>query len=114
MQCFDTSLQEYTGLKTLYLECNALDRIEGLSALTNLRCLYLGENMITEIEGLDTLQQLETLDLSENKIGALSGLRQLPQLKTLTLAGDFFLHILITDCPALHAERTPSCAQAAS
>ena len=83
-----TFLQAYTGLKTLYLECNALDRIEGLRSLTNLRCLYLGKNMISEVEGLDSLLQLETLDLSENRIETLSGLRHLPQLKTLALAGE--------------------------
>lgn len=83
-----TLLQAYTGLKTLYLECNALDRIEGLNLLINLRCLYLGKNMISEVEGLESLLQLETLDLSENRIETLSGLRHLPQLKTLALAGE--------------------------
>jgi Leucine-rich repeat (LRR) protein len=46
------SIQEYTGLKTLYLEQNAITAIENLDHLVNLRCLYLGRNMISEISGL--------------------------------------------------------------
>ena len=79
--------QAYTGLKTLYLECNAIADIEGLDALVNLRCLYLGKNMIHQIMGLNSLTQLETLDLSENDIRQVEGLAQLTKLKFLSLAG---------------------------
>eukprot|EP00967_Tisochrysis_lutea_P007561 scaffold9027_cov23-Tisochrysis_lutea.AAC.2 len=41
--------QEYTGLKTLYLEQNALSEIEGLEKLVELRCLYLGKNVISQV-----------------------------------------------------------------
>lgn len=34
-----SSLEEYTGLKALFLEGNAIDSIEGLPALPELRCL---------------------------------------------------------------------------
>ena len=80
-------LQAYTGLKTLYLECNAIADIEGLDALVNLRCLYLGKNLIHEITGLDNLIQLESLDLSENDIRRVEGLSSLSKLKFLSLAG---------------------------
>ena len=35
------NLDEFTGLKVLYFEGNALSVIENLDNLTNLRCLYL-------------------------------------------------------------------------
>lgn len=79
--------QAYTGLKTLYLECNAIADIEGLDALVNLHCLYLGKNMIHQIVGLDSLIQLETLDLSENDIRHVEGLNHLPKLKFVSLSG---------------------------
>lgn len=79
--------QAYTGLKTLYLECNAIADIEGLDALMNLRCLYLGKNMIHQITGLNSLTQLETLDLSENDIRHVKGLEQLTKLTFLSLSG---------------------------
>lgn len=80
-------LQAYTGLKTLYLESNAIADIEGLEALTNLRCLYLGKNMIHQAAGLETLTQLESLDLSDNDIHCIEGLKSLNKLKFLSLAG---------------------------
>lgn len=79
--------QAYTGLETLYLECNAIADIEGLDALVNLRCLYLGKNMIHHIMGLDSLTQLESLDLSENDIRHVEGLGHLTNLKFLSLSG---------------------------
>jgi len=35
------NLEEFTGLKVLYLEANGLRKIEGLECLSKLRCLYL-------------------------------------------------------------------------
>ena len=35
------NLDEFTGLKVLYMEGNALSKIENLDYNTNLRCLYI-------------------------------------------------------------------------
>eukprot|EP00201_Polytomella_parva_P020392 CAMPEP_0175040144 /NCGR_PEP_ID=MMETSP0052_2-20121109/1071_1 /TAXON_ID=51329 ORGANISM="Polytomella parva, Strain SAG 63-3" /NCGR_SAMPLE_ID=MMETSP0052_2 /ASSEMBLY_ACC=CAM_ASM_000194 /LENGTH=290 /DNA_ID=CAMNT_0016302265 /DNA_START=45 /DNA_END=914 /DNA_ORIENTATION=+ len=79
------SLDEYTGLKTLYLEQNAIMVIENLDKLVNMRCLYLGRNIIHSITGLENLVLLETLDLSENCISSLKGIEHLVLLRSLTL-----------------------------
>lgn len=61
-------IQAYTGLRALYLEGNAISRIEGLDRLGSLRCLHLGRNLVAAIEGLSNLGCLETLDLRDNCI----------------------------------------------
>ena len=48
-----SSLENYTGLRVLYLEGNGLRKIQGLTAQTQLRTLYLQENCVEDIEGLE-------------------------------------------------------------
>ena len=70
------NLEEFTGLKVIYLEGNGLAQIEGrmlsiivgLDALVNLRCLYLQENLIKKIENLSFLKELVNLNLTDNCI----------------------------------------------
>eukprot|EP00998_Keelungia_sp_KM082_P001764 NODE_1211_length_1423_cov_107.403549_g1200_i0.p1 GENE.NODE_1211_length_1423_cov_107.403549_g1200_i0~~NODE_1211_length_1423_cov_107.403549_g1200_i0.p1 ORF type:complete len:406 (+),score=103.66 NODE_1211_length_1423_cov_107.403549_g1200_i0:172-1389(+) len=67
----------------MWLEQNALCKIEGLDKNTELRTLYLHENFLACIENIDHLKQLHTLNVSKNRITKLSGLEGLDELETL-------------------------------
>ncbi|KAL8275898.1 hypothetical protein Esti_000160 [Eimeria stiedai] len=67
-------LEEFTGLKALYADGNAICKIENLENCRELRTLHLNENCIREISGLATLRELRVLNLSSNLIEDISGL----------------------------------------
>lgn len=78
-------LDEYTGLRVLFLEGNGLGKIEGLDHQAELRTLYLQENIIETIENLEACHDLDTLNLCQNTIKSISGVKCCQNLKTLLL-----------------------------
>jgi hypothetical protein len=98
-------LEEWTGLRALWLEGNGLSKIEGLDHQLDLRCLYLHQNCLTRIANLEHCPKLATLQLSSNMIESVENLSGLTELSTLQLGNnklrtaDDLRHLLM--CPSI-------------
>mmetsp|Transcript_6447 Transcript_6447/g.9390 ORF Transcript_6447/g.9390 Transcript_6447/m.9390 type:complete len:255 (-) Transcript_6447:1639-2403(-) len=96
------NLEDYTELKCLHLEDNAITDIEGFDAQTKLGVLYLQHNFISRMIGVSKIVSLKTLNLSENSLKKIEGLASLTQLQTLYLAKNEISDISgLKDCPSL-------------
>ncbi|KAH8418864.1 hypothetical protein KR222_005904 [Zaprionus bogoriensis] len=84
-------LEEYTELKSLWLECNAISEIEGLDKQSKLKCLFLQNNLIKRIENLACCPELDTLNLSSNHIRKIENISSdiLPVLNTLNISSNY-------------------------
>ncbi|CAG5020843.1 unnamed protein product [Parnassius apollo] len=80
------NLDEYTGLKCLFLENNGIERIEGLENQSELKCLYLHYNVVRKIENLQGCPKLDTLNLDHNFVPKIENLDVVPDLHTLSIA----------------------------
>lgn len=90
-------LSNCKNLRVIYLQNNALTRIENLDFAENLTNLYMQHNNLTKIDNLGALRNLTKLCLGHNCISVVEGLENLEKLcelhieKQRLLKGEFLI-----------------------
>ena len=75
-------------LRWLYLQQNAIERIDDLQGCPRLRTLWLFRNKIAKLENLHDLGELRELWVQSNRLTRIQGLDDLVALKDLQLSGN--------------------------
>ena len=100
------NLDEYVNVKSIFLEGNALQSLDGLAPhCSQLRCIFAQQNCLLELTGLEGLENLDTLNVSNNAIKSLMGIQLLPRLTTLQITHNRLKMsedlLALLDCPSL-------------
>lgn len=89
------ALEAYTNVRSLWLESNGITEISGLDHLKDkLYMLYLQQNAIDKIENLTDFSKLVCVNLSHNKITEVSGFDGCTSLKNIDLSHNLIRSIL--------------------
>ena len=84
-------------LVALYLFDNALEAVDGLSALVNLTTLYMQNNRLESLGDLSGLTRLKKLYLSHNCLASLAPLAPLTELEDLQVASQMLVPGTVMD-----------------
>ncbi len=67
-------LSQLVNLKSLFLNDNNLESLEGLEGLTKITTLYLSNNRIKSLKPLEKMDNLQVVQCSHNKLASFAGL----------------------------------------